>query len=249
MWYRTDGGQEDTKGVEKMTNRIYGYARVSTKTQRLKRQVDNLKKHDKEILIYQEAYIGTSTARPEWSKLQKKLKAGDTVVFDSVSRMSRNSAEGIKEYKQMMDKGVNLVFLKEGYINSEVIERSISQAQGFKVKAMGEKIIDRSNDFIKDILMIQIENQIEIAFDQAEKEVMDLKERTKEGIRAARIKGSQIGRKEGSKFKTKRGQELKEKIRKCSRAFGGGMTDKEFIEAYKCSKSTFVKYKREIREE
>ena len=83
--------------------------------------------------------------------------------------MSRNYAEGIKKYKQLMDKGVNLVFLKEGYINTEVIDRSLAQV---KIDVKGYNIIERSSNFIKGILMIQIEKQIEIAFDQAEKEVM-----------------------------------------------------------------------------
>ena len=50
--------------------------------------------------IVQEAYTGTSIFRPEWLKLYRVLKAGDTVVFDSVSRMSRNAEEGFALYER-----------------------------------------------------------------------------------------------------------------------------------------------------
>ena len=52
--------------------------------------------------IVQEAYTGTSILRPEWSKLYRVLKDGDTVVFDSVSRMSRNAEEGFSLYEESL---------------------------------------------------------------------------------------------------------------------------------------------------
>ena len=48
--------------------------------------------------------------RPVWSKLYSKLKKGDVVVFDEVSRMSRNAEEGFKVYHELFEKGCQLVF-------------------------------------------------------------------------------------------------------------------------------------------
>ena len=98
---------------------IYGYARISTKTQKIGRQVKNLQTYHKDIVIHQEAYTGTTYARPEWTKLQRKLKEGDTLVFDSVSRMSRDAKEGTKKYFHLRENGINLVFLKERHIDTE----------------------------------------------------------------------------------------------------------------------------------
>lgn len=50
------------------------------------------------------------------------VKLGDTIIFDSVSRMSRNADERIQLYLKLFDKDVNLVFLKEDYINTEVLQ-------------------------------------------------------------------------------------------------------------------------------
>ena len=225
---------------------MYGYARISRKTQNIERQVKNLQGYNEKIVIHQEAYTGTSIARPEWSKLQKKLKAGDTLVFDSVSRMSRNSKEGIKKYFHLLEKEIELVFLKEPHINTEVYQKAI---EANKLDNTDNKVVNAVLEGVKKALDILARQQIEIAFNQAEKEVQDLRERTREGLREAKAAGKQIGGLPGVKRRSKRGEDLKEKIRKHSRAFGGSMTDSEFIEAYKCGKSTFIKYKREIREE
>ena len=67
---------------------IYGYCRISTAKQSIDRQIRNIKAEYPTAHIVQEAYTGTSIFRPEWLKLYRILKAGDTVVFDSVSRMA-----------------------------------------------------------------------------------------------------------------------------------------------------------------
>ena len=69
---------------------IYGYCRISTAKQSIDRQIRNIKAEYPTAHIVQEAYTGTSIFRPEWLKLYRILKSGDTVVFDSVSQMSRN---------------------------------------------------------------------------------------------------------------------------------------------------------------
>ena len=68
---------------------IYGYCRISTQKQSLDRQVRNIHKEFPEAIIVEETYTGTSLERPKFEKLVKKLRAGDTLVFDSVSRMAR----------------------------------------------------------------------------------------------------------------------------------------------------------------
>ena len=71
-------------------------------------------------------YTGTSIFRPEWRKIYRILKAGDTVVFDSVSRMSRNAEEGFALYEDLYHKGIRLVFLKEHHIDTETYKKALS---------------------------------------------------------------------------------------------------------------------------
>ena len=105
---------------------IYGYCRISTAKQSIDRQIRNIKAEYPAAHIVQEAYTGTSIFRPEWLKLYRVLKAGDTVVFDSVSRMSRNAEEGFALYEDLYHKGIRLVFLKEHHIDTETYKKALS---------------------------------------------------------------------------------------------------------------------------
>ncbi|MEG1087651.1 MAG: recombinase family protein, partial [Cetobacterium sp.] len=69
---------------------------ISTKSQSIERQIRNIIREYPDADIVEEVCTGTSLQRTNWIKLKNKLKKGDVVVFDSVSRMSRNSVEGIK---------------------------------------------------------------------------------------------------------------------------------------------------------
>ena len=162
---------------------IYGYARISTKKQSVERQIRNIKSAYPEAVIVQEAYTGTKMNRPEWDKLIKKLSAGDVIVFDSVSRMSRNAEEGISTYFQLYDKGVTLCFLKEPHINTEVYRESASQS----IELTGNEIADCYIEATNKVLKMIAERQILIAFEQSEKEVADLHQRTREGIATAKL--------------------------------------------------------------
>lgn len=95
------------------------------------------------------------------------------------------------------------------------------------------------------------ENQIRIAFDQAQKEVDDLRERTKEGIETARRNGKQIGG-AGQKKRTRVTKKpiiMKERMKKICIVFGGNMNDIEAMDMLGIARNTFYKYKRELIQE
>ena len=74
---------------------IVGYARVSTPSQKLERQIANLKNAYPDIVIISEKYTGKTENRPKWQQLLKQCRAGmvKKLVFDEVSRFSRNAEE------------------------------------------------------------------------------------------------------------------------------------------------------------
>lgn len=73
---------------------IYGYCRISTAKQSIDRQIRNVRSHYPKSIIFQEVFTGTQIdGRKKWEQLMRTVKAGDTIVFDSVSRMSRNDTE------------------------------------------------------------------------------------------------------------------------------------------------------------
>jgi DNA invertase Pin-like site-specific DNA recombinase len=165
---------------------IYGYCRISTSKQNIDRQIRNIREAFPAADIRQEIYTGTKILnRPEWNKLLKKIKAGDTIVFDSVSRMSRNADEGFATYMELYNNNINLVFLKEQTINTDSY-RSLADGQ---IKLSISTNDTDADELVNDILSVVskyisklAEKQIRLAFEQSQKEVDDLHQRTKEGI-------------------------------------------------------------------
>lgn len=224
--------------------KTYGYARISTKKQSIDRQIRNIKDCCHAAIIIKEAYTGTTTDRPEWTKLMKIIKSGDTIIFDSVSRMSRDAADGFNIYEKLYQDGVNLIFLKEPHINTDTYKKALES----NVKMTGTSV-DHILKGINLYLMELAKEQIRLAFEQAEKEVQDLHQRTREGIETARLAGKQIGQKPGAKLTTKKSIEKKAEILKHSKDFNGSLNDVDCMQLTRLSRNTFYKYKKELKEQ
>lgn len=223
---------------------VYGYCRISTKQQSIDRQIRNIKKEYDTAVIVTESYSGTTLNRPEWNKLYKRLKSGDTVIFDSVSRMSRDAEEGFALYEELYNKDVELVFLKEPHINTATYKKALQN----NVALTGTNV-DYILEGINKYLMALAKEQIKIAFEQAQKEVDDLHQRTKEGIATARLNGKQIGQKSGAKLVTKKSIEAKKQIKKYSKDFEGQLSDVDCMRMIGLARNTYYKYKRELKAE
>ena len=198
----------------------YGYCRISTKQQSIERQVRNIKAAYPDADIKQEAYTGTKIDRPVFDSLIAALKPGDTVVFDSVSRMSRNAEDGYNLYQDLYNKGINLVFLKEHHIDTDTYKSALTNQL-----AMTGDDTDLIFQGINAYLLRLAAKQIKLAFEQAQKEVDDLHQRTKEGIQTAKLNGKQVGQKQGAKLTTQKSIAAKRFIAKNSRTFGGCLSD------------------------
>lgn len=237
---------------------IFGYARISTMKQRIERQIDNIKREYPGAVIITEEYTGTTTDRPKWNKLVEQIKKESakgtdiTLVFDEVSRMSRNATEGIELYEELFNMGVNLVFLKEPHINSSVYRDKLNR-QIEKLARTGSKATDKLLDTMLSALheyTIDIaKEQIEIAFRTAQAEVDYLHQRTSEGVRKAQAAGKQVGRAKGSTIETKKSIEAKKQIQKHSRDFNGTLSDVDCIKLIGIARNTYFKYKRELKAE
>lgn len=216
---------------------MYGYCRITTKQQSIDRQIRNIKSNYDKAVIIQEVYTGTKQDRPEWNKLYKKVKAGDIIIFDSVSRMSRNADEGFCLYEELYNKGIELVFLKEPHINTSTYKKALESNI-----AMTGTNVDFILEGVNKYLMSLAKEQIKLAFEQFEKEVQDLHQRTKEGIETARLNGKQIGQKQGAKLTTKKSIEAKKQIQKHSKDFNGTLSDADCMKLIGLARNTFYKY-------
>ena len=227
-------------------SKIYGYCRISTPKQKIQRQIDNIKKEYENAIIIEEAYTGTKISRPEFDKLLKKIKEGDTIVFDEVSRMSRNAEEGYKLYEKLYKQGINLIFIKEPHINTSTYKKALKT----NIELTGTNI-DYILEGINKYLMALAKEQIALAFKQAEKEVEYLHRRTSEGVQRAILNGKNPGglTTKGTKLVTKKSIVMKERIKELSKDFNGTNNDVEVMAITNLARNTYYKYKKALMAE
>ena len=222
--------------------KVYGYVRVSTAKQNIDRQIRNIKAIYPEAIIVADMFSGTTADRPNWKKLCKTAAPGDLIVFDSVSRMSRNAEEGFEAYERFFSQDISLVFLKEPHINTETYRKALES----NISLTGSRV-DLILEGVNKYLMELAKEQIRLAFEQAEKEVSDLRQRTREGIETARLNGKKIGRQPKTAVTTKKSIAAKETILKHSKDFNGNLSDTELLQLTGLSRNTYYKYKKELK--
>lgn len=223
---------------------IYGYARISTAKQNIERQIRNIKEEYPDAVIVKEAFSGTTADRPQWKKLCSSVKEGDIIVFDSVSRMSRDAKDGFEYYERLYNGGIELVFLREPHINTVTFKSALTASVPLTGTNL-DYILDGVNRFLLELAR----EQIRLAFEQSEKEVSDLHQRTREGLVTAKLNGKQIGQKQGTKLITKKSIAAKQQIKKYSSDFDGSLCDGDVIRLIGISRNSYYKYKRELRTE
>ena len=231
--------------------KTYAYCRVSTERQSLQRQIDNISKQFPAAEFYTDKWTGSTLDRPNWNKLHGKLQEGDTIVFDSVSRLSRDAESGAALYQELYQKGITLIFLNEPHCNTDVFRRAAEAS----IPTTGNEIADEYIAATNRVLMILARRQIEIAFEQAEKERLDICKRVRDGMQAAKNKAAMEGEVKtygavpGVKLTTKKSVEAKAIIRKHSKEFGGSLNDADCIKLAGCSRNSYYKYKAELKAE
>ncbi|HDR8121783.1 MULTISPECIES: recombinase family protein [Bacillus cereus group] len=104
----------------------YGYARVSTVTQDLESQLQTLKAEGCDI-IYSEKFTGTTTDRPELSKVLAILSEGDTLTVTKLDRLARNTKEGIEIIEALFKRGIRVHVLNVGLLEDTTMGRFFLQ--------------------------------------------------------------------------------------------------------------------------
>ena len=167
----------------------------------------------------------------------------DSIYFFAVDRLARRVSVvmSIKEWAD--DHNINLVFLKEPHINTDTYKQALQNNV-----ALTGGTVDYILEGVNKYLLALAKEQIRLAFEQSEKEVEDLHQRTKEGIETARLNGKQIGQKQGAKLTTKKSVAAKEIIQKHSKDFDGTLSDVDVMKLTGLARNTYYKYKAELKE-
>lgn len=159
----------------------FSYMRISTKEksdkQSFNRQQKSLhsyadKNNIEYLIMFKDDCTGSTFLRPEWTKLEKLITKGDTIVFKEISRFTRQAEEGYKKYIDLMDKGINLIFLDNPTVCTDYIKNltRIAQEQDMVAKTVLEGTI-------KLLLIVEL--------DRVQKERELIVKRIKQGIQAS----------------------------------------------------------------
>ena len=222
--------------------KVIGYCRKSRKQQNIERQERNILAEYPNAKIIKETFTGTTVQRPEWQKIYKSADSQTTIIFDSVSRMSRDAESGFTEYQDLYNRGVKLVFLKEPHINTDTFRTALQNA----VHMTGTKV-DCILEGINKYLMELAKEQIRIAFEQAQKEVDDLHKRVAEGLITAKLNNKRVGAQKGDTYTVKKAESAKKEILRLSKDFNGTLADTEVIKVIGISRNSYYKYKKELK--
>ena len=163
------------------------------------------------------------------------------IIFDSVSRMSRNAEEGFDLYQDLFNKGVELRFLKEPHIDTQTYKAAMKTSV-----PMTGTTVDLILKGVNAYLMELAKSQILLAFQESQREVDYLHERTREGLITAKLNGKRVGTPKGSKLTVKKAAPAKEIIKTHNKSFGGSLSDTETAKLAGISRNTFYKYKKEL---
>lgn len=157
----------------------FSYMRISTKEERGKqkytRQEAALAKYaatnDIHYLVsFQEDVSGKSfEARTEWQKLEQLAQSGDTIVFKDISRFTREAENGYTKYMELLNKGVELIFIDNQTVSTPYIKKllDVAAAQNLVAKTSLESTV-------KLLLIVEL--------DRVEQERLILNKRIRDGI-------------------------------------------------------------------
>lgn len=153
-----------------MTARKYGYVRISSKEQNTDRQIQALADQGvDERDIYIDKQSGKDFDRPNYKLLKHNIRKGDTLYIKSLDRFGRNYTE-IKQQWQEITQTIGA--------DIEVLDMPILNTKQHK---------DLLGNFVSNIVL-------EILGFVAENERNNIKQRQREGIEIAKVKGKHLGR-------------------------------------------------------
>lgn len=229
---------------------VIGVVRVSTKNQHTDRQEYNILKIYPNAKIIKIIYSGAKViGQKDFDKTMKQLQKGDLLVFDAVTRMSRNTNKGVALYEDLFKRGVDIEFLKDPLINTSVYRQTMDnqiQLQSQTGDEATDTFVNSMIKIINDYNLALARKQVIEAFKQAQKELENIQQNTKDGMDLAKRNGKRIGTPKGTILTTKKSIEIKKVMLKHCEDFGGTLNDIECMNLTGVARNTFYKYKKEL---
>ncbi|WP_461207639.1 recombinase family protein [Clostridium sp. DL1XJH146] len=216
----------------------YNYMRISTKEsndkQSFNRQEKSLQSYADSnnieyLLTFRDDMTGSTFDRPAWQKLEKLLHEGDTIVFKEISRFTREAEKGYKKYMDLMQEGINLVFVDNPTVSTNYIKQLTNTANSLDLVTK-----TAMESMVKLLLIVEL--------DRVQKEREIIVKRIKQGIQASDKKS---GRKQGNLDKMS--EELREDIKEFLN--DRSIKQVDLMKKHIISRNTLKKYIKVVSEE
>lgn len=161
---------------------MYSYMRISTSEERglqkFTRQENALRKYAVEhgleyLLEFKEDESGKNfTDRKQWQKLESIVQPGDTIIFKDICRFTRQAEEGYAKYMQLLNRGIELIFIDNQTVSTPYIKQllNVAKQQNLVAKTSLESTV-------KLLLIVEL--------DRSEQERETIRKRIKDGIAAS----------------------------------------------------------------
>lgn len=224
----------------------FGYCSSGCSRPQFDKQVDSINHSYPSAIIIKELYSKTMTDRTELKKLMSQLEKDDTLIVHSMDRLSRNAAELFHYYKELADRGVNMIFINQPYMNTDVY-LTVYQEMISQSPAPDHPVIKAS---LEQLLAAQISKVLEKSWDDLQSQ----RSHMKESYEHARAVEKEKGAVRGKRYESRKSFMVKELIRKYNQNYDGLMNDLQTMEQIRSemgtiSRNTYYKYKKELMED
>lgn len=210
----------------------YFYARVSTKDQKLDRQIDKFRELGAtDRTLFTEKISGKNFQdREAWKDLMSWAALGDTIIVKNLDRLGRNKDEVKSVLINLSKKGIYVESVDQAYLND------------FLNNKLKNKESETFNDAVLEIVLNTI---LELDLIRAEWERKEMLKRQKEGIEAAKKRGVRLGRKTDTQMREKF-KELYPLTR--NKNLENYITVAKALKEIGCSKAQFYKMENELKQ-
>lgn len=224
----------------------FGYCSSGCTIPQFEKQINMINTTHPNAIIIKELYSKTMTDRTELKKLLFQLEGGDTLIVSSMDRLSREPDKMLAYYRDLSEKGVNLIFLNQPYMNTEVFMPPY--------RDLLSRIPDSEQDLVRGSLYRILAVQITRVLEKTWEDLQTQRSQMRESFEQAKKEMGQTGKARSKRYESRKSFMVKELIRKYNQNYDGSMNDVQTMEQIRndmgtISRNTYYKYKKELSED
>ena len=224
----------------------FAYCSSGCTRPQFEKQISNINQKYPNAIIIKELYSQTLTDRTELKKLIAQLEQDDTLIVNSMDRLSRDPEELLSYYKELTARGVKLIFINQPFMNTDIYTTSYHQ--------MAAQLSESDSQIYADGLYGLLKAQIAVILDKSWEDLQEHRSQMKVSYDLARQEEKKNGHLTGKRYESRKSFMIKELIRQYHQQFDGTMNDIQTMEQIRnemgtISRNTYYKYKKELVED